>query len=58
MVGLYKKIIAENIKRMKICLYLEMYHVAGGRFYKNIGTGLFPHTATKKKFSREAASSS
>ncbi len=33
---------------MKICLYLEMYHVAGGRFYKNIGTGLLSSYRNQK----------
>jgi 1,2-diacylglycerol-3-alpha-glucose alpha-1,2-glucosyltransferase len=34
---------------MKICLYLEFYHVAGGRFYKNIGTGLLSSYRNQKE---------
>jgi 1,2-diacylglycerol-3-alpha-glucose alpha-1,2-glucosyltransferase len=34
---------------MKICLYLEMYHIAGGRFYKNIGTGLLSSYRNQKE---------
>lgn len=34
---------------MKICLYLEMYHVAGGRFYNNIGTGLLSSYRNQKE---------
>jgi glycosyltransferase involved in cell wall biosynthesis len=34
---------------MKICLYLEMYRVAGGRFYKNIGTGLLSSYRNQKE---------
>lgn len=34
---------------MKICLYLEMYHVAGGWFYKNIGTGLLSSYHNQKE---------
>ncbi len=34
---------------MKIFLYLEMYRVAGGRFYKNIGTGLLSSYRNQKE---------
>ncbi len=34
---------------MKICLYLEMYHIFGGRFYKNIGTGLLSSYRNQKE---------
>ena len=34
---------------MKICLYLEMYRIAGGRFYKNIGTGLLSSYRNQKE---------
>jgi 1,2-diacylglycerol-3-alpha-glucose alpha-1,2-glucosyltransferase len=34
---------------MKICLYLEYYHLAGGRLYKNIGTGLLSSYRNQKE---------
>jgi len=34
---------------MKICLYLEMYHVVGGRLYGNIGTGLLSSYRNQKE---------
>ena len=41
---------------MKICLYLEMYRVFGGRFDKNIGTGLLSSYRNQKKSSRAEGS--
>jgi len=34
---------------MKICLYLEFYHFWGGRFFKDIGTGLLSSYKNQKK---------
>ena len=42
-------ILFKLFKRMKICLYLELYRAFGGRFYKNIGTGLLSSYRNQKE---------
>jgi len=36
-------------KKLKICLYLELYHFMGGAVFKNIGTGLLSSYKNQKK---------